>query len=86
MALYPTPHTAEWFDAVRRSNPTEAAHARRIVKLVGRSDVCSVCGDDPADDYKVVATAIPPNAVATVRLCPDCHEIRSYGGERLERL
>lgn len=85
MALYPPPHSEEWFDALSRFNPTQAAHTRRIVALAGRDDICGVCGDDPADDYQIVMATIPAHAVATLRLCEDCHQIRSNNGERFER-
>jgi hypothetical protein len=52
-----------------------------ILKAAGRKDVCSVCGDDPAFDYKLVAPKPHTNAVATMRLCDDCRMIREAGGE-----
>lgn len=83
MALFPTPHTDEWFQALEDFNPQQAAVTREIVKLAGRLDVCSICGDQPASDYKLDEKGLAHNAVATLRLCKDCHTIRGVQqGER----
>ena len=76
MPLYPRPHSPEWFRALDASNPTQAAHTRQIIASAGRDDVCSVCGDDPAEDYKVIGSSFSAKAVASIRLCGDCREIR----------
>lgn len=82
MPLYLKPHSPEWFAALKTFNPMQAAATERVVKLAGNSDVCSVCGDDPAKDYKLVAENLPQKAVATIRLCDDCLKIRcSMQGE-----
>jgi hypothetical protein len=45
------PHSPEWFSALERYNPVQAAHARSIIKEAGSQDVCSICGDAPGKDY-----------------------------------
>ena len=72
-----TPHTPEWFSALEACNPAQAAITKQIVALAGRADVCSVCGDDSAKDYKLVGVQFGPNTAATIRLCDDCRQIRS---------
>ncbi len=53
---------------------------KQTMSIAGRSDVCSVGGEGPTHDYKL-SGALPPGAVGTLRLCHDCHEIRSMAGE-----
>ncbi|MFI4976344.1 MAG: hypothetical protein ACHP84_17560 [Caulobacterales bacterium] len=81
MAIYARPHSAEWFAALEVFNPRQAAITRTIIELAGRDDVCSVCGDDPASDYRLTAQDLSDDAVATLRLCDDCHEISAMNGE-----
>ena len=82
-----TPHTAEWFTALESCNAMQAAQTRQIIKLAGKSDVCSVCGDAPATDYKVDGAIFALDVGATVRLCDDCREIRkSSQGESFRKL
>lgn len=85
MAHYCTPHSEEWFKALEAFNPAQAAMTRQIISMAGSSEVCSVCGDDPAQDFKL-SVALPPGAVGTLRLCDDCHEIRSMAGEQFVKL
>ena len=75
------PHSPEWFDALQASDPAKAAHTRQIIELAGSDAVCSVCGDDPAADYKLEAVKLLDNTVLTLRLCNDCLKIRSDQGE-----
>lgn len=70
------PHSAEWFAALEKWNPQQAAHTREIVTLAGNAEVCSICGDSPAKDYRLVGHALPAAAVGTLRLCNDCWNIR----------
>lgn len=70
MALNPEPHTAEWFAALEALNPRQAAHTRQIIESAGRKDVCGVCGDAPASDFKVGGVTL------AIRLCDDCRNIR----------
>ena len=66
MALFPTPHTDEWFQALEDFNPLQAAITRQIVKLAGRADVCSIRGDRPASDYMIsVRTSLTVFCVKT---------------------
>jgi hypothetical protein len=81
MPLFPKSHTPEWFAALEAVDPRQAAHTRQIVAMAKSADVCSVCGDDPATDYKATMADMPAKAVATIRLCDDCHQIRSGAGE-----
>lgn len=82
MPLFPKPHSPEWFGALASFNPQQAAHTETIVKAAGSPEVCSVCGDNPAQDYKLT-NDLPPEAVATIRLCDDCLGMRGAAGEKL---
>jgi hypothetical protein len=81
MPHYLTPHSPEWFRALEAFDPDQAAMTRQVLALAGRNDVCSICGDYPAKDYHLVDKHLAPEAVATLRLCDDCHQIRKtvYG-------
>jgi hypothetical protein len=81
MPAYPKPHSIEWFRDLAKSDPRQAAHTRQIIERAGREDVCSVCGDDPSKDYKIVKPQPHADAVATLRLCNDCLDIRVGRGE-----
>jgi hypothetical protein len=79
------PHTKEWFLALRAVNPAQANHTRQILKAAGRDDVCSVCGDHPASDFRIVSGGIPAGAPTQIRLCDDCRQMReTLQGERYE--
>lgn len=79
------PHSPEWFDALESVNPQQANATRQILTAAGRSDVCSVCGDAPAKDYKVKGVQLGSGVDATIRLCKDCRSIRSnMHGESFE--
>lgn len=81
------PHTPEWFEALERRNPQQAAMTRRAIAMAGHDEGCSVCGDDPAADHKLVIPPPAPGAVATLRLCDDCRTIRLVTqNERYEAL
>ncbi len=69
-------HSPEWFDAMRKINPQQAAMTAQIVKLAGRNDVCSICGDTTSKAYKMVSE---PDF--TARLCDDCRRMQKdmYG-------
>ena len=81
MALCPKPHSPEWFTALELFNPMQATITRQIISLSGREDVCSICGDEDSKDYKLVGEELPPDSVATIRLCEDCRKIRHNAGE-----
>jgi hypothetical protein len=72
-----TPHTSEWFAALAAWNPHQAAHTRSILQQSGSNSVCSVCGDEPVRDYRLVGPGIPDGAICTLRLCNDCWRIRA---------
>jgi hypothetical protein len=78
---YLTPHTPEWFSAFEADNPAQAASTKQIVALAQRIDVCSDCGSQPAEDYKIEGAQFSANVGATIRLCEDCRGIRNnaYG-------
>lgn len=80
---YPKPHSDEWFRALNKSNPMQAAATRQILDLAGNEEVCGVCGDDPAADYQVTPSG-PPH---TMRVCDDCRSIREkMHGEQFQPL
>lgn len=69
------PHTPEWFASLRAWNPKQAAMTEAVIQAAESLDVCSVCADDPANDYALVST--PAAGPGTLRLCDDCSRIRS---------
>jgi hypothetical protein len=87
MAIYPKTHSEEWFAALTKFNPVQAVQTRQTLEMMGRDDVCSVCGDDPAHDYRLLDVNLPPDAVGTFRLCDGCRFVRSsLHGETYEPL
>lgn len=76
MDIYLKPHSDEWFAAMAVFDPAKAAQTRQILELAGRVDVCSICGDNPASDYKILDDDLPANAVRSIRLCDGCKSIR----------
>jgi hypothetical protein len=81
MPHYLKPHTKEWFAALKKVNPQQAAHTERIIQLAGSSDVCSVCGDEDSSEYQILKMKFDRDVVATIRLCDDCRSIRMRKGE-----
>lgn len=71
-----TPHSPEWFDALEAWNPHQAQQTRQMIRLSGNYLACSVCGDEPTRDYRLIGHDVPEGAVATLRLCDDCWRIR----------
>lgn len=69
------PHTPEWFASLREWNPKQAAMTEAAIQMTGSFDVCSICADDPAQDYVLVC--MPEAGPGTLRLCDDCFRIRS---------
>ena len=55
----------------------QAAMTKQIIELAGKPEVCSICGDYPTTDYKVVGVSFRPGVDATIRLCDDCRDIRT---------
>lgn len=78
---YLRPHTPEWFAALEVWDPPQAAMTRKAIELGGSPDVCSICGDDPARDYRLEEALRPAGGVDTLRLCDDCLNIRQRSGE-----
>ena len=76
MPFYFKPHTPEWFRAMEAFDPVKAEITKDVIATFGRMDVCSVCGEDPADDYQIIDSFMQSNAVATIRLCDDCLRFR----------
>lgn len=76
MPYYYVPHSPEWFHAMESFDPIKAAITRMVIEVTGSLDVCSICGDDPAYDYRLVDKYMQKNAVATIRLCDDCLRIK----------
>ncbi len=76
MANHLKPHTKEWFDALEKQNPRQAEQTRKVISQNGKSEVCSVCGDEPAKDYRFESEQVTSEMVATIKLCDDCREIR----------
>jgi permuted papain-like amidase YaeF/Yiix C92 family enzyme len=78
------PHSPEWFAAQQLWDPFKAAQTKSIIGAAGREDVCSVCGDDPAQDYRLEKAFRPAGGVDTLRLCDDCLTIRRASGDPFE--
>ncbi len=75
------PHSKEWFAALAKVNPQEAAHTKQIIKSAGRDDVCSDCGGRHAHDYQV-SNKWFGSVPATYRLCQDCLSTRAMEGDQ----
>jgi hypothetical protein len=81
-----TPHSREWFAALEAINPQQAAHTRQIIANAGKEAVCTVCGDEPASDYRITTPNQAIDAVVSIRLCKDCRAIREMQGESFQPL
>ena len=71
-----TPHTEEWFAVLSRQNPQQARMSRMFIELGGSKEVCTFCGDSPAQDHRYISDSVQPATVLTCKLCDDCREIR----------
>lgn len=80
------PHTPEWFASMEVWDPVKAVQTRYVISDASRDDVCSVCGDDPAADYRLEKMFRPPGGPDTLRLCEDCVVIRKNMGDPFEPL
>lgn len=80
------PHSEEWFAALQLRNPTQATMTRATLAAAGSANVCSICGDDPATDVRLVEDGIRLQDSLTFKLCDDCREIRSARGEQFKPL
>lgn len=54
---------------------------RQAIALAGSPDVCSICGDDTANDHYLPAAYRSAGGVDTLRLCNECVRIRHSMGE-----
>lgn len=72
MASYLKPHTREWFDELEKTNPLQAVQTQTIIQAAGRDDVCSICGDELARDYKRASDQAVADVLSTLRLRDDC--------------
>ena len=79
MPHFHKPHSSEWFETLLRANPGQAQHTAQIIKLAGRNDICSVCGDVESGEYQILKMEFAPGVLATIRLCDDCKGIREQG-------
>ena len=80
-AQTPTPHSEAWFTAMEARDPKHAAIARMVTSMAGCLEVCSICGDDPANDVRLVEAGVAPSSALTLKLCDDCVGIRAGVGE-----
>ena len=76
MPHYFTPHTPEWFRAQKAFAPAKAAMTQVAVRFGANLNVCSICGDEPAQDYQLIDEFMEDDALATIRLCDDCLRIK----------
>lgn len=77
------PHSSLWFYLVDQVDPSVTAMARAAIAAEGHDEVCSVCGDPPAD-YRLANRAATLPGVPSLRLCDDCVAIRRNMGQILE--
>lgn len=75
------PHTPAWSKALALWDPMQAEMVKAAITAAGHAHICSVCGDDPAHDYRLAEAHRPPAGVDTLRLCDDCLAIRRAMGE-----
>jgi hypothetical protein len=75
------PHSEGWFERLTVWNPAQAQMARAVIGAAGHIDVCTVCGDEPVNDYRLEKPARPAGGTDTLRLCEDCVRIRRKNGE-----
>ncbi len=78
------PHSEEWFAELSAQDPTKAQLTRTALSIAGNENGCSICGDDPADTYRLKGSYLPAQTVPTLRLCEDCLKIRALMGEVFE--
>lgn len=78
------PHSDSWFLIVDRVEPQLGQIARISIQNEQSVKVCSSCGDQPTQDYRIVNADDAMPSVPSLRLCSDCENIRRGFGERLE--
>lgn len=86
MKTYPPPHTSQWFEALMLRDTRKALHTMAVIVAAdGNEEICGVCGDHPAFDYRL--TGPKGWKGFPLRLCPDCREIRTQQmGEKISAL
>jgi hypothetical protein len=80
------PHSPEWFATLEMWDPIQAAMTRAAISVAGHAEICSVCGDEPAQDFRLEMFDRPSYGVDTLRLCDDCLEARKSTGDLFERI
>lgn len=70
--IVPIPHTAEWFEQLDIEEPQKAQMTRTVLASAENNNVCSICGDTPAFDYRREGLMLPGILTLTLRLCDDC--------------
>ncbi|MCH8135181.1 MAG: hypothetical protein IIB77_04285 [Proteobacteria bacterium] len=76
MSNFLRPHSKAWFEELEIQNPNQAAQTKQIISLAGSEEVCSICGDNEANDYKLEGSQATPGMAVTLKLCDDCLNIR----------
>ena len=75
------PHSLDWFNALETWEPRQALMTKAAIRAAGHVQICSICGDEPANDYRLKLGARLPGGVDTYRLCNFCLKIRRQAGE-----
>jgi hypothetical protein len=75
------PHSSDWYDAMFAFDMEKGLHTLQVVSFAGgRSDICGVCGDDPAFDYHLPKLSFHDKTPVVVRWCEDCAMIQGFPG------
>ncbi|WP_093509201.1 hypothetical protein [Sphingopyxis sp. YR583] len=77
------PHGAQWFAVVLRTAPAFAQAVRFTIQCERSSRVCSICGEPPVGDFRVIEPVVTPRGVPTIRLCDCCLTASDNMGEML---
>lgn len=80
------PHSDLWLSIVDRVEPKLGMLARIAIESEQSLEICSSCGDEPVNDYRIANSASAMSGVLSLRFCDDCHAIRLSFGEKLEPL
>lgn len=78
------PHSPEWFRIVQVVDQDLANLSSQAIQQEGSSLVCSLCGELPANAYRIVNEADVSPGVPSLSLCVDCLEIRRGRGYVLQ--
>lgn len=71
------PHQSAWLAAAQRADPAFAAMVRYTLHCEGHADICTICGDVPLGDFRVIEALVTPRGVPTLRLCGGCFAVQS---------